>query len=72
MERMQRLEDTQARQNCKRRWEPIRDTIHYMHYGSQEEEEEDWRMQNYEVRLHHQQPKKTLPFVKLPSFNGDK
>ena len=28
-------------------------------------------MQNYEARRHHQQPKKTLPFVKLPSFNGD-
>ena len=40
-----------------------------MHYGSQEEE--DWRVQNNEPRFHHQQPKKTLPFVKLPSFNGD-
>jgi len=28
-------------------------------------------VQNYEFRSHHQQPKKTLPFVKLPSFNGD-
>ena len=28
-------------------------------------------MQNFEVRRHHQQLKKTLPFVKLPSFNGD-
>ena len=25
----------------------------------------------YEAWCHHQQPKKTLPFVKLPSFNGD-
>jgi len=40
-----------------------------MQYGSQEEE--DWRVQNYEARRHYQQPKKTLPFVKLPSFNGD-
>jgi len=43
MERMQRLEDTQARQNCERKWEPRRDARHYMHYGSQKEEEEDWR-----------------------------
>jgi len=40
-----------------------------MNYGCQEEE--DWRVQNYEARRHHQQLKKTLPFVKLPSFNGD-
>jgi len=67
MERMQRLEDTQARQNRERRWEPRRATRHYMHYESQEEEE-DWRMKNIEARRHHQQPKKTLPFIKLPSF----
>jgi len=41
-----------------------------MHYESHEDEE-DWRVQNFEARYHHQQPKKTLPFVKLPSFNGD-
>ena len=40
-----------------------------MHYESQKEE--DWRVQNYEVRRHHQQLKKTLPFIKLPSFNED-
>jgi len=28
-------------------------------------------VKNYEARRHHQQPKKTLPLVKLPSFNGD-
>jgi len=28
-------------------------------------------VQNYEDRCHHQQLKKTLPFVNLPSFNGD-
>jgi len=71
MERMKRLEDTQARQNRERRWEPRRDTRHYMHHGSQKEEE-NWRVQNYEVRRHHQQPKKTyFPFVKLPSFSGE-
>jgi len=41
-----------------------------MHYGSQEEEE-GWRVQSFEARCHHQQPKKTLPFVKVPTFNGD-
>jgi len=40
MERMQRLEDTKAKQNHERRWEPKRDKRHYMHYGSQEEEED--------------------------------
>jgi len=40
-----------------------------MHYGSQEEEEEDWRVQPFEARRqHHHQPKKFIPFVKLPSF----
>jgi len=41
-----------------------------MHYGSQEE---DWRVQNFEERRYqyqHQQ-KNFIPFVKLPSFNGD-
>ena len=47
--RMQSLEDTQERQNQERRWEPRRVTRHYMHYGSQEEEE-DRRVQNYEAR----------------------
>jgi len=43
-----------------------------MHYGSQEEEDEEWRVQNYQDRCHHHhQPKKSIPFVKLPSFNGD-
>jgi len=40
-----------------------------MHYGSQKEE--DMRVQNIDDRHQHQQPQKTLPFVKIPSFNGD-
>jgi len=42
-----------------------------MHYGSQEEEQ-DWRVHNFEERCHqHQhQPKNSFPFVKLPSFSG--
>jgi len=43
-----------------------------MHYGSQEKDEEEWRVQNYEVRCHHHhQPKKSMSYVKLPSFSGD-
>ena len=72
VERIQRLEDTQERQARKRRWEPRRATRHYMHYGSQKEEE-DWRVQNFEAKRHQHenQQKKSIPFVKLPSFNGD-
>jgi len=42
-----------------------------MYYGSQEEEDEDWKVQNYEVRPHHHQSKKSMSYVKFPSFNGD-
>jgi len=41
-----------------------------MRYRSQEEEEE-WRVHNYEARHHYQhQPKNLFPFVKLPSLGG--
>ena len=60
--------ETSEKNTKARQWEPRR-ARHYMHYGSQEEEE-DWRVQNYVARHHHQQPKKTLTFVKLPSFMG--
>jgi len=45
VERMQRLKDAQERQARERRWEPIRATRNYMHYGIQEE---DWRVHNFE------------------------
>jgi len=68
---MQRLEDSQERLARERRRETRRATRHYMNYGSQEEEK-DWRVQNFEARRqHHHQPKKSIPFDKLPSFNGD-
>jgi len=71
VERMQRLEDTQERQARERRREPRRTTRHYMRYGSKKEEEE-WRVQNYEARHHHQhQTKLFFSFVKLPSFSGE-
>jgi len=42
-----------------------------MHYGSQEEDQ-DWRVHNFEERRHeHPSPKPSFPFVKLPSFSGD-
>jgi len=42
-----------------------------MHYESQEEEQ-DWRVHNFEERCHqHQPPNPSFPFVKLPSFNGE-
>jgi len=68
---MQRLENTQERQVRERRWEPRRTTRYYMRYGSQDEEE-DWKIQNVETKLHqHQPPKNSIPFVKLPSFSGE-
>jgi len=44
-----------------------------MYYRSYEDEDQDWRVHNFEERLHrHQhQPKNYFPFVKLPSFSGD-
>jgi len=45
-----------------------------MHYGSEEEkeEEEEWRVHNVETRRHQQQsPKTSFPFVKLPSFSRE-
>jgi len=72
IERLQRLEDTQEKQNWERRWVPTRPTRYNMHYGSQEEDEEEWRVQNFEARCHrHHQLKQSMPFVNLPSFNGD-
>jgi len=68
---MQRLEDAQERQARERRWEPRRATRHHMHYGCKEEEQ-DWRVHNYEERRHQHKPLKiSFPFVKLPSFNGE-
>ena len=61
-ERLQRLEDSQERQNHGRR---------RIHYGNQEEEDGDWRMQHYGERRHHQHNKSQMPNVKLPSFSGN-
>jgi len=71
VERLQRLEATQERQTRERRWELRRASRSYMHYGSQEEDQ-DWRVHNFEERRHqHPPPKPSFPFVKLPSFSGD-
>ena len=71
MERLQRLEEAQERQPRERRWESRRATRSYTHYGSQEEDQ-DWRVHNFEERHHqHPPPKPYFPFIKLPSFNGE-
>jgi len=70
-ERLQRLEEAQVRQTRESRWEPCRATRNYMHYGSQEDNQ-DWRMHHFEERRHqHQPPQPFFPFVKLPSFSGE-
>jgi len=71
VERLEILEVTQERETRERRWEPRKISRSYTHYGSQEEDQ-DWRVHNFEER-HHQQPlpKPSFPFVKLPSFSGD-
>jgi len=51
VERLQRLEETQKRLTRERRWDPRRASKNYMHYGSQEEEQ-DWKMHNFEERRH--------------------
>jgi len=71
VERLQRLEVAQERQHRGRRWEQRRASRSHMHYEIQEEEQ-DWRVHNFEER-HHQQPpsKPSFPFIKLPSFSGE-
>ena len=69
MERLQRLEDSQDRQNHERRWGPRKATRYHLHYGSHEEDDEDWRMQHHGERHHHQHHRKPMSNVKLPSFN---
>ena len=59
MERLQWLEDSQNRKNHGRRWEP-RGARYQMHYESREEEDEDWRMQHYGERCHHQDHKSLI------------
>jgi len=54
VERLKGLKAAQERQARESRWEPRRATRHYMHYGSQEEEE-DWSVQNFEERRHQHQ-----------------
>jgi len=41
MERLQRLEESQDRQNHKRRWGPGKEIRYHMHYESQEEDDKD-------------------------------
>ena len=70
---MQRLEANQESMVRERRREPRHHTRHHMHYRSYEDEDQDWRVHNFEERRHqHQhQLKNSFYFVKLPSFSGD-
>jgi len=67
---LQRLETAQVRQP--RRWEHRRSTRSFTQYGSHEEDE-DWRMNQFDERCQHQHhPSKiSFPYVKLPSFSGE-
>jgi len=69
-ERLQRLESDHVRQP--RRWERRRATRSFTQYGSHEEEE-DWRLNQFEERRQHPHhaPKLSLPCVKIPSFSGE-
>ena len=69
-ERLQRLESSLVRQP--RRWKNRRATRSFTQYGSHEEEE-DWRLNQFDQRRQHQHhaPKISLPFVKLPSFSEE-
>jgi len=68
--RLQRLEVAQERQPRGRRWDQRRASRSYTHYGIQEEDQ-DWRMHQYDERRHQHHPSKPFfPYVKLPSFSG--
>jgi len=44
-----------------------------MHYESYEDEDEEWRVHhadNRRLQHHHQKP--SFPFIKLPSFKGER
>jgi len=68
-ERLQRLETAQVRQP--RRWEHRRATRSFTLYDNHEEDE-DWRMIQFDERCQHQHhPSKiSFPYVKLTSFSG--
>jgi len=68
-ERLQKLESAHDRPSRGRRWNQRRDSRSYHQYGSQEEEEE-WRLNNFEERRRHVS-KIYLPYVKIPSFSGE-
>jgi len=70
-ERLQRLEMTQERPPRGRRWEQMRASRSYNHFGSQEEDE-DWRIHQCDERRHQHHPSKiSFPYVKFPNFSGE-
>jgi len=53
-----------------RRWEKMRASRSYTHYDSLEEDE-DWRIHQYDERSHQNHPSKmSFRYVKLCSFSG--
>ena len=68
-ERLQRHESSHDRPSRGKRWNQRRESRSYHQYGSQEEEEE-WRLNNFEERRQHV-AKMSLPYVKIPSFSGE-
>ena len=71
LERLQILEEAQGRPTRKRRCEQRKSSRSYTHYGSQEEDQ-DWRVHNFEDWRHQNPPSKhSFPFIKFPSFSGE-
>jgi len=71
IEKIQRLADSQDRQEQGRKWGPRRTTRYQMHYGCQEEEEENWRIQNNGEMRHQSHHMPQHYNFKLPSFDGN-
>jgi len=68
-ERLQRLEAAYDRSQRRRRYHPMHESRSYQNYGSHEEED-GWRMHHVDDRRQNV-AKRSLPFVKIPSFSGD-
>jgi len=63
-ERLQRLETAHERQPRGKSWEQRRASRSYTHYESQEEDE-DWRIHQYDERRHQLHPSKFFSLCKI-------
>jgi len=68
-DKLQRLELAYDRPQRGRRYHQRHESRSYQNYGGHEEEDE-WRVHHFEDRRQNV-AKPFLPFVKLPSFNGE-